>query len=299
MKTHNAPPSVDIVACRERIEIYLRNWLQSLSAPPRLADAMSYAVLGGGKRLRPLLVYATGMSFGADLSHLDPAACAVELIHCYSLVHDDLPAMDDDDLRRGRPTCHKAFDEATAILAGDALETLAFNVLTSHDCSWTPACRLAAIKILAESAGASGMVGGQMLDIEAENRHIHLNDLEKLHRLKTGALIKASIRLGALAAGCLEENLLNKLDQFGELIGLAFQVQDDLLDVEATTEVLGKRAGADEILQKSTYPRLLGLAETKQYLQSLYEQAGAILIELPLAIAPMQQIAMLLRDRTF
>ena len=258
---------------------------------------MRYAVLGGGKRLRPLLVYATGLSFGADLALLDPAAAAVELIHCYSLVHDDLPAMDDDDLRRGRPTCHKAFDEATAILVGDALLTLAFTVLTSHDQSWSSNSRLQAVGALAEAAGASGMVGGQMLDIEAEDKKISLPELENLHRLKTGALIKASVRLGALAGGCADAKLLSQMDEFAATIGLAFQVQDDLLDVESTTEILGKRAGADEALNKSTYPSLLGLAESKRYLQSLYQQASALLSNIPINVGALQQIWLLLRDR--
>ena len=295
MKTNAV--AIDIAACQKRIEHYLQRWLSATPAPKRLREAMSYAVLGGGKRLRPLLVYATGSGFGVDPAWLDPAACAVELIHCYSLVHDDLPAMDDDDLRRGRPTCHKAYDEATAILVGDALETLAFTVLISHDQPWSTENRLDAVKSLAEAAGAAGMVGGQMLDIEAENRRISLADLENLHRLKTGALIQASVRLGALAAGCNEAALFAQLDQFAACIGLAFQVQDDLLDVESTTEILGKRARADETLNKSTYPSLLGIPAAKQHLQELYEQACAILKELPIDTSALQQVWLLLRDR--
>lgn len=289
--------NIDIPGCQQRVEQCLQHWLQSSQAPKRLQEAMSYSVLGGGKRLRPLLVYATGSGFGVDLARLDPAACAVEFIHCYSLVHDDLPAMDDDDLRRGRPTCHKAFDEATAILVGDALETLAFTVLTSNDQPWSSDCRLAAVQALAEAAGAAGMVGGQMLDIEAENRKISLPELENLHRLKTGALIRASVHLGALAAGCTDAMLLTQLDQFAALIGLAFQVQDDLLDVESTTEILGKRAGADEGLNKSTYPSLLGIEATKQHLQSLYAEASTVLKKLPIDTTALQQVWFLLRDR--
>lgn len=296
MKTNHSL-AIDISACQQRVEYYMQKWLSAPGAPKRLQEAMSYSVLGAGKRLRPLLVYATGSGFGADLANLDPAACAVELIHCYSLVHDDLPAMDDDDLRRGRPTCHKAFDEATAILVGDALETLAFTVLTSHDQPWSNDNRLAAVRTLAEAAGAAGMVGGQMLDIESENHKITLSELENLHRLKTGALIRASVRLGALAGGCDDAQLLTQLDQFAALIGLAFQVQDDLLDVESTTEILGKRAGADEALNKSTYPSLLGIASAKHHLQELYQQSSAILTELPLDITALQQIWCLLRDR--
>jgi geranylgeranyl pyrophosphate synthase len=293
----NPCPALDITACQQRVEQYMQHWLAETSAPVRLQEAMSYSVLGGGKRLRPLLVYATGSSFGAELVVLDPAAAAVELIHCYSLVHDDLPAMDDDDLRRGRPTCHKAFDEATAILVGDALETLAFTVLTTHTQPWSIENRLQAVKILAGAAGASGMVGGQILDIEAENRKITLSELENLHQLKTGALIRASVRLGALAAGCTDPALIEQLDQFAALIGLAFQVQDDLLDVESTTEILGKRAGADEALNKSTYPSLLGIPAAKQLLQNLYEQAEAVLKSLPINTLALQQVCSLLRER--
>lgn len=293
----NQASTIDIVACQKRVEQFMQHWLSAISSSARLKEAMSYSVLGGGKRLRPLLVYATGCGFNADLATLDPAAAAVELIHCYSLVHDDLPAMDDDDLRRGRPTCHKAFDEATAILVGDALETLAFTVLTTHSQGWSSDNRLEAVKILADAAGAAGMVGGQILDIEAENRKITLPELENLHRLKTGALIRASVRLGALAAGCADNTLLDRLDQFAALIGLAFQVQDDLLDVESTTEILGKRAGADEALNKSTYPSLLGISAAKKFLQNLYEQASAALQQLPTDTAALQQVCFLLRDR--
>lgn len=289
--------ALDISACQQRIEGYLQSWLQAVPVPQRLQDAMRYSVLGGGKRLRPLLVYATGSGFGVSLDNLDPAAAAVELIHCYSLVHDDLPAMDDDDLRRGRPTCHKAFDEATAILAGDALQALAFTVLASHDQPWRIENRLNAVKSLAEAAGAAGMAGGQMLDMEAENSKITLTELENCHRLKTGALIRASVHLGALAAGCVDPSVLSKLDQFAALIGLAFQVQDDLLDVESTTEILGKRAGADEALNKSTYPSLLGITAAKQWLQDLYEQASTLLTQLPMDTTALQQIFNLLRGR--
>lgn len=275
----------------------MQTWLETIHSPPRLRNAMSYSALSGGKRLRPLLVYATGHSFGVTLDQLDPAAAAVEFVHAYSLVHDDLPAMDNDDLRRGKPTCHKAFDDATAILAGDALQTLAFTLLSSHTQDWSQEIRLEAIKTLAEAIGAKGMVGGQMLDIEAEDSQISLEELENLHSLKTGALIRTSIRLGALAAGCLDHHLLKKLDQFGAITGLAFQVQDDLLDVESTTEVLGKRAGADETLHKSTYPSLLGIFQAKKFLQELYEQAELVLSELNLETASLRQIMMLLRDR--
>lgn len=292
-----SPTFLNISECQNRVEHYMQTWLEIINSPPRLREAMRYAVLGGGKRLRPLLVYAAGNGFGVALAQLDPAAAAVEFVHAYSLVHDDLPAMDNDDLRRGKPTCHKAFDDATAILAGDALQPLAFTLLTSHDQHWSTEIRLESVKTLAEAIGAMGMVGGQMLDIEAENKKIPLNELEDLHRLKTGALIRASIRLGALAAGCLDHVLLKQLDRFGDLIGLAFQVQDDLLDVESTTEVLGKRAGADEALHKSTYPSLLGAPQAKKLLQELYEQAELILAALSIDTTALRQIMTMLRDR--
>jgi geranylgeranyl pyrophosphate synthase len=292
-----SPIQLDIAECQKRVETYMQGWLNSLSAPTRLREAMQYSVLGGGKRLRALLVYAAGVSFGADLNSLDPAAAAVELVHAYSLVHDDLPAMDDDDLRRGKPTCHKAFDEATAILVGDALQPLAFTILSTHDQTWSNEIRLECIKTLAEAIGAIGMVGGQMLDIEAENRKITLNELETLHHLKTGALIRASLRLGALAAGCLDFTLLKALEKLGELIGLAFQVQDDILDVESTTEILGKRAGADEALNKSTYPSLLGLIQAKNLLKKLYAQAEQTLKMLTIDTFALTQVVVLLRER--
>jgi geranylgeranyl pyrophosphate synthase len=289
--------TLDVAGCQNRVDSYMQTCLNALYAPVRLREAMGYSVLGGGKRLRPLLVYAAGNGFGADLAQLDPAAAAVEFMHGYSLVHDDLPAMDDDDLRRGKPTCHRAFDEATAILAGDALQALAFTVLSSHEHSWPAEIRLEAVKTLAEAVGAMGMVGGQMMDIEAENKKISLIELEELHHLKTGALIRASVRLGALASGCMDPVLLEQLDKFGRLIGLAFQVQDDLLDVESSTEVLGKKAGADEALHKSTYPSIIGLPQAKKRLQELYEQAEMILKTLTIETSALYQVMNLLRER--
>lgn len=292
-----SPILLNIPECQRRVEHYMQTYLETINSPPRLRQAMCYSVLGGGKRLRALLVYASGNSFGVAMTPLDPAAAAVELVHAYSLVHDDLPAMDNDDLRRGKPACHKAFDDATAILAGDALQALAFTLLAGHNQDWPSEIRLESIKTLAEAIGAMGMVGGQMLDIEAENNKISINELEALHRLKTGALIRASVRLGALAAGCLEFDLLNKLEQFADIIGLAFQVQDDLLDVEGSTAVLGKRAGADAALQKSTYPSLLGVSAAKKFLLELYEQAESVLNRLNLDINALLQILKLLRER--
>ena len=220
----------------QRINLVLARVLsKAASVPPRLADAMRYAVLGGGKRIRPRLVYASGRLAGAPIDVLDHAAAAVELIHAYSLIHDDLPAMDDDDLRRGRPTVHVAFDEATAILAGDALQTLAF-----------------------ETACAAGIVGGQVLDLEGETRRLNADELEQLHRKKTGALLHASVAMGA-AAGNLPGGKADALDRFGTEIGLAFQIHDDVLDATVATEALGKRQGADADRGKSTYVTVLGL----------------------------------------
>lgn len=242
--------------------------------PTRLHQAMRYAVLNGGKRVRPLLVYLTGQAFELAPEALDAPACAVEYIHAYSLVHDDLPAMDDDDLRRGKPTCHKAFDEATAILAGDALQTFAFYTL-SHDSAMLvdAATRLKMITVLAQASGSRGMVGGQVIDMEAMGQQLNLAELENMHIHKTGALIRASVALGALSAPAVTEADLQALDQYAKCIGLAFQIQDDILDVEATTEVLGKTQGADQAHNKPTYPALVGLNEAREMATQLVQRA--------------------------
>ncbi|HEY1035939.1 MAG TPA: farnesyl diphosphate synthase [Pseudoxanthomonas sp.] len=236
------------------------------AAPHRLHQAMRHAVLGGGKRMRALLVYATGTLVGADEADLHAPAVAVELIHAYSLVHDDLPAMDDDDLRRGKPTVHIAFDEATAILAGDALQTRAFEVLASAP---APAPRRVDwLATLAQASGATGMCGGQALDIDATGTAQALDALERMHALKTGALIRASVRMGALA-GDADTDTLARLDAFATALGLAFQVRDDILDIEASSEQLGKTAGKDLAQAKSTYPALLGMDGAKTKLEEL------------------------------
>ena len=221
-----------------------------------LASAMRYAVLGGGKRLRPRLVYAAGRAAGADLDVLDRPAAAVELIHAFSLIHDDLPALDDDCLRRGRPTVHVRYDEATAVLAGDALLALAFEVLAGSFADAARATRW--VCLLARATGAFGMIGGQMIDLAGESRRLELSALERLHRLKAGALIYAAVMCGAVA-GRLGEAEQRTLGNFGEEIGLAFQIQDDVLDATAPTRTLGKRQGADERRGKSTYVTLLGV----------------------------------------
>ena len=235
---------------------------------------MRYSVLGGGKRMRPLLVYASGHLLGAPLEHLDAAAMAVELIHAYSLVHDDLPAMDDDALRRGKPTTHIAFDEATAILAGDALQTRAFGLLA--DAPLPATLRVACLQTLAHASGASGMCGGQALDIDATGQQQTLAALTRMHALKTGALIRAAVRMGALC-GQAHEPQLAQLDSFADALGLAFQVRDDILDVEASSEQLGKTAGKDQAQDKSTFPALLGMDGAKAQLRELAARMQATL----------------------
>jgi farnesyl diphosphate synthase len=234
--------------------------------PHRLHAAMRHAVLGGGKRMRALLVYASGTLLQADEATLQAPAIAVELIHAYSLVHDDLPAMDDDDLRRGKPTVHIAFDEATAILAGDALQTLAFEHLATAGVA--AALRVDWLATLAQASGAAGMCGGQALDIEATRTQQSLDALQRMHALKTGALIRAAVRMGALA-GAADDATLARLDVFAAALGLAFQVRDDILDIEASSDQLGKTAGKDVAQAKSTYPSLLGLDGAKAKLAEL------------------------------
>ncbi len=243
-----------------RIEGVLSGALQvEGGATDRLLEAMRYSTLAGGKRVRPVLVYATGESLGASLETLDAAAAAVELIHVYSLVHDDLPAMDNDDLRRGRPTCHKAFDEATAILTGDALQARAFEVLAQAPASISATARIEMLRVLADGIGTRGMAGGQAIDLAAVKQSLTESALERMHRQKTGALIQASVLLGAISAGLTEVPERAALAEFGAEIGLAFQIQDDILDVEGNTDALGKRAGADAERVKPTYPSVLGL----------------------------------------
>lgn len=239
-----------------------------------LVNAMQYGALLGGKRLRPFLVYATGEMLNADPTSLDIPAAAVECIHAYSLIHDDLPAMDDDALRRGQPTCHIKYGEDTAILAGDALQTLAFSILADQPMPGVSAeYRLAMISELAKASGVAGMCGGQALDLAAEGKSVDLPQLEQIHRHKTGALIRAAVRLGALAAGEKGRLALPVLDRYADAIGLAFQVQDDILDVIGDTAVIGKRQGADQDLGKSTYPSLMGLDNARIKAWDLYQEA--------------------------
>jgi len=262
-----------------RVEQALDHYLPSPNIEPiRLHAAMRYATLGGGKRIRAALVYATGEALGADADDLDAAASAVELVHAFSLVHDDLPSMDDDDLRRGRPTCHRQFDEATALLAGDALQTLAFEVLTT-DSTGTDRVRsrLAMINILASASGSRGMAGGQALDIEATGQKLDLDQLINIHQLKTGALIHAAVSLGALAANVKDDEVNTGLNEYGRCIGLAFQIVDDILDITADTATLGKPQGSDIAANKATFPAIMGLQAARERANSLLDTALASL----------------------
>ncbi len=242
--------------------------------PERLHQAMAYSCLGGGKRFRAMLVYACGQAAGAAMEQLDTPACAVEMIHAYSLIHDDLPAMDDDDLRRGRATCHIAFDEALAILAGDALQSRAFEILASG--KWNGIAvenRVAMIEQLARGSGSLGMAGGQALDMEATGRTVDYSGLVRIHGLKTGSLIESSAIIGCLAAENASEELLSAIRTYGSCIGLAFQVLDDILDATSNSQTLGKTSGADQIMSKSTYVSILGLDAARVEAGRLSEQA--------------------------
>lgn len=280
-----------------RIENVLsRSLLAADNTASRLGNAMRYSVLGGGKRLRPLLVYVTGEALGAPIDALDAPAAAVELIHAYSLIHDDLPAMDDDDLRRGRPSCHRAFDEGTAILAGDALQALAFEVL-AHDAISSAAARLQMLAVLARAIGTAGMAGGQAIDLAAVGQPLDAAAIEVMHRRKTGALIQASVELGAIAAGRIDEADRSALQRYGAEIGLAFQIQDDILDVTGDTQTLGKKAGADRALHKPTYPSVLGLEAAREAAVRHRNQALAALAEVGADNALLRDLAQFVVDR--
>lgn len=261
-------------------EFFERNHAWDKRTPPRLAEAIRYASLTPGKRLRPALVYATGEALEIPADRLDSMACALELIHAYSLVHDDLPAMDDDDLRRGRPTCHIQYDEATAILVGDALQSLAYEVILK-DSKMSPQLKTEALTQLVEASGPKGMIGGQMHDIEATNTAISLEQLQQLHEMKTAALIQTALLLGALPSARYTE-IQPGLAKLGQMIGLAFQVHDDIIDIESATEKLGKRQGRDNTLVKSTYPKLMGLESAKKFRDRLIQNAQQQLTQLKL-----------------
>jgi len=264
-----------LVESQSRVERSLQEWLPSEDTMPhRLHRAMRYAVLGGGKRVRPVLVYASGQALGIELDRLNGPACAMELIHTYSLVHDDLPSMDDDDLRRGQPTCHKRFDEATAILTGDALQTLAFKVLSQDQSMQVNAeTRVKMLDNLAVASGSRGMAGGQAMDLDSVGKELTLIELENMHIHKTGALILASIRMGYLAKHDATKEEKAGLDHYAKRIGLAFQVKDDILDIEGDTETLGKTQGKDQANNKPTYPSLMGLHGAQGLLNQLHQEA--------------------------
>jgi farnesyl diphosphate synthase len=268
---------------QNRINQYLASKLAEYEVNDKnLLSAMQYGLLIGGKRMRPYLSYITGEALGLKLSDVDGIAAALECIHAFSLIHDDLPAMDDDDLRRGQPTCHKAFDEATAILAGDSLQTLAFDILVNHNFSdHVESKRLTLLRQLVNASGYQGMCGGQALDISATNKKVSLAELEKLHSLKTGALLKASVTMVAEISNNISDNDKHQLAIFAEHIGLAYQVRDDIIDIISSEEELGKPSGSDVSANKSTYPALLGLEGAQQKADNLYQQALQALTTLP------------------
>jgi len=285
--------------CQTRVDAKLDELFYAPRAELALIyQAMRYSVINGGKRVRPLLVYAACEALGGSPERADAAACAVELIHAYSLVHDDLPAMDDDDLRRGQPTTHKAFDEASAILAGDGLQSLAFEVLADGQRNPLPAeVRLDMLSHLAKAAGPAGMVGGQAIDLGSVGQWLDQGALEIMHRHKTGALIEASVRLGALASGEADSLSLRALQDYAQAVGLAFQVQDDILDVESDTATLGKTQGKDQANHKPTYPALLGLDAAKIYALELRDLALHALRPFGEAAEPLRDLARYIVER--
>ena len=260
---------------QQRVDAALDKYLPSDDPPEHnLAEAIRYSVVGGGKRIRPAMVYAAGEAMGVSTGLLDIPACAVEMIHAYSLIHDDLPAMDDDDLRRGRPTCHKAFDEATAILAGDALQALAYEILAKDDHKeLTPEHRIDMLSLLTEASGAHGMAGGQAVDLASVGKQLDLAQLEHMHQLKTGALIRASILLGGMCKQDISKDEMKILSDYALCIGLSFQIQDDILDVVSDTETLGKPQGSDEAQEKPTFPAIIGLEKSRQLAMEQHELA--------------------------
>ena len=286
-------------ACQARMESVLADWLPSAQiAPQRLHEAMRYAVLGGGKRVRPLLAFAAGEVSGATPDRVQHAAAAVELIHAYSLVHDDMPAMDNDALRRGKPTVHVEFDEATALLVGDALQSLAFDILASASLADDAASQLKMVQLLAQAAGSRGMAGGQAIDIASVGKPLDLTELEFMHIHKTGALIRASVLLGA-QCGSVSDDARTSLDHYAKCIGLAFQVVDDVLDAEASSATLGKTAGKDAADNKPSYVSLLGAARARELAQELRADAHASLDKLGASAGRLRQLADFVVERTF
>lgn len=293
--------STHIESCRRRIDALLDQWLPSeATEPTKLHRAMRYASLNAGKRLRPLIVYLVGDALGAEKTDLDASALAVECIHVYSLIHDDLPAMDDDDLRRGKATTHIAFDEATAILAGDALQTIGFNILCHHPLSPdVESERIRLLTILTDASGSVGMGGGQMIDLIATDSKLSIEQLEAMHRMKTGALISACVKMAVATSQINEAEIIAAFDRFADRIGLAFQVKDDILDIEGETEVIGKPSGSDEELNKSTFPALMGLDAAKEYAQQLIDEALLSLEHIPYNTEALEALAKYMIERQY
>jgi len=286
---------------QQRVDIELLKQLPSADvATTQLPAAMRYAVTNGGKRVRPILTYATGQALKTPLNRLDVPACAVEMMHAYSLVHDDLPAMDDDDLRRGNPTCHRKFDEATAILAGDALQALAFTILSKNADPVLPVERkLQMLIALGDASGADGMAAGQSIDLESVGKKLALAELEDMHSHKTGALIRASVKLAALTAINADDAMVKRLDDYASAVGLSFQIVDDILDVVSDTETLGKTQGADIALDKPTYPALLGLDGARRHAQAMHETALACLDGLDASFDELRDLSRYIVERTY
>lgn len=285
---------------QSQIESYLENRLPADNcAPERLHEAMRYVVLGGGKRIRPLLSFAAGELNGADDVRVNVVAAAVELIHAYSLAHDDLPCMDDDVLRRGKPTCHVKYDEATALLVGDSLQSLAFQLMAEFCLTDNPKKQLEMIKQLAQAAGSRGMAGGQAIDLASVGKMLTLPELEFMHIHKTGALIRASVMLGARCGDRLNDEQLDHLDHFAKCIGLAFQVVDDVLDAEATTAALGKTAGKDAEQNKPTYVSILGVKQARELAEELQQDAYQSLDHLGVATDRLLQVTDFIVQRKF
>lgn len=283
-------------AHQQRVEEVLSRTLPSENTlPARLHEAMRYAVLGGGKRVRALLSYAAAELAGASPNAADASAAAVELIHAFSLVHDDMPCMDDDDLRRGKPSCHKQYDDATALLVGDALQSQAFECLTSTSAPQA----LKQVQVLAKATGSRGMCGGQSIDLQSTGKLLSREALETMHQYKTGALIRAATLLGAYSADKTETSLVNLLDQYSRNMGLAFQVVDDILDATADTQTLGKTAGKDALQEKSTYVSLLGIEEAKTLVQSLYRDSLQLLASFGTEADALRGIARFICERQF
>ena len=283
---------------KKRMNYALESLLKTADKPDRILEAMAYSLMAGGKRIRPVLCLAAAEAVGGNPEEAVPAACALEMVHTYSLIHDDLPAMDDDALRRGQPTCHVAFDEATAILAGDALLTLAFQTLSAIGLSNAGRAEkwMQVIQLISYAAGYCGMIQGQMLDISSEGKASTLDELKSMHRLKTGALIEASLISGAVLGG-LNSDRISLLESYAQNIGLAFQVADDILNVEGDPEIMGKAVGTDKLRNKNTYPSLLGLNKSKDFARELVENALQALETFDEKAAPLRAIAKYIIER--